>query len=312
MSVPVFIGGCERSGTTFLASLLGSHPQAVTLPESVFKLVLLKTTTVEALEVASLNILLKKHHKFAHLGINETDLQERLKSLELRSAQEIINSVVDLYAEGKGRKNYNFWIDHNPNNLQNCKLLSDAFPNAKFIHLVRDGRAIANSVINLDWGPNTTLHAAQWWLQKLCHGLLSEQWLGSKRIMRVKYEDLVRKPQETLQTISEFIGLDYSQRMTTGDSSFVAGYTKNQHSLVGRPADLSRVNKWEQQLSPQEIQVFEKYTGQTLELMGYQLNFPEENIKLKISDRLRLNLKDGWRKMVVNPIANRKRKAKGN
>jgi hypothetical protein len=68
---------------------------------------------------------------------------------------------------------------------------------------------VANSVMQRDWGPNTVMTAAWWWLGHLSHGLAAERSLASSRITRIHHEELVRQPKKTLAALSEWLGLEY-------------------------------------------------------------------------------------------------------
>ena len=65
---------------------------------------------------------------------------------------------------------------------------------------------MAASLLPLDWGPNNTLHAAEYWLAHTAPGLAAESELGAERVLRVKYEDLVSQPESALQRIASFAG----------------------------------------------------------------------------------------------------------
>ena len=80
-------------------------------------------------------------------------------------------------------------------------LLNEEFPKAKYIHLLRDGRAVANSVLSLDWGPNTIPVAARSWVKNVSYGLAAESFFNNEKILRVKYENLTLKPIETLKNM---------------------------------------------------------------------------------------------------------------
>jgi hypothetical protein len=266
--IPVFIGGCERSGTTLLGSLLGANEEAVVLPESRFKYYIIRGIKRNRADDA-ISKSITGDKKFAHLKMDAKHVKD-IAFTDLGVARATVQFVNRYSAErGLAKPTLRYWVDHNPDNLANAKMLIENFPGAKFIHIVRDGRGVASSVMRLDWGPNTILKAAQWWLQKLSVCLAAELYLPREKILRVKYEDLVLQPDATLNKICEFLGMRFHPSMVAGDGSFVSAYTQKQHALVGKLPQASRANDWCNKLSPFEVSCFEKYAGQMLDLLGY-------------------------------------------
>ena len=70
---------------------------------------------------------------------------------------------------------------------------------AKFIHLVRAPRAVAASIMPLDWGPNNAIDAARYWVQKIAYGLAFES-VYPEVCLKVKYEDILQEPEKNIQT----------------------------------------------------------------------------------------------------------------
>ncbi len=267
--VPVFIGGCERSGTTFLGSLLGGHSQCLTVPESQFKIRMLRHIQPEQpTNLPDVLDRIRDHWRFKLWDIDLTDVP-----LQAHDYPELLCWLVRQYGARHGRPDPGFWIDHTPANMRYGATLRDLFPDAKFIHLVRDGRAVAASVLPLDWGPNTVLAAAHWWSEGITPGLAAEVGLSATHIVRVRYEDLVRAPEATLTFLCKHIGLDYEPAMAKGRGFEVGSYTAGQHTLVGQAPDPRRLNAWEQELTQRHIEIFESITGDLLRYLDYPLHF---------------------------------------
>jgi hypothetical protein len=106
-----------------------------------------------------------------------------------------VSELVAAYARNAGQHEFRTWVDHSPNNLRHIPILSSAFPRSKFIHLVRDGRAVAASVMPLDWGPSEPIEAAKWWTSEMAHGLAAESCFPGQ-VIQVRYEKLVSNPEE--------------------------------------------------------------------------------------------------------------------
>ncbi|MFO7568612.1 MAG: sulfotransferase [Smithellaceae bacterium] len=266
----VFIGGCPRSGTTLLGSLLGSAPQCVTTPESQFKQSIpsdLKVDWNRGLSRSDFLRALKTNFRFKLWDIDPPghEGEKRMKAQEYRAA---ILSLVDAYAFGEGIADWNVWIDHTPENIIDPVSLMKVFPETKFLHIVRDPRAVAASILPLDWGPSSACQAARFWAQKLSYGQALERSRPDK-CMRVCFEDVVRSPAETLRSVCAFCGIAFNEAMLAGDGFKPPAYTRNQHSLIGSMPDPGRLDAWRNRLDPWQIEDIEKIVGDLMELTGY-------------------------------------------
>ena len=138
------------------------------------------------------------------------------------------------------------------------------------LHLVRDPRAVIASALPLDWGPTSARAGARWWLGWIGAGLAAEARYPD-RVLRVRYEDLVREPQPTLKGIGLRVGLalDRPWPKASGEAHLPA-YTRGQHALVGRPADPARIDAWRRRLSPAQVATIESELRDALTMLGYE------------------------------------------
>lgn len=261
---PLFIGGAGRSGTTMLGALLGGAQGAVTTPESLFKNRLLTSGCPDA------QAALKRLEKSWRFRLWKTPLNtDEINGLDPRTtAADLLLWLVDRYATKENKPEWSCWIDHSPCNIRQVPTLLTHFPDAKFIHIVRDGRAIMASFFNLTWGPAHPKSAAESWLRKLTPGLAAE-CAYPDRVLRVRYEDLIEEPKKTLQSICAFANLPYREEMLTGSGFAVPEYTRHQHALVGGGVDKSAAGRW-QGLEKEELALFEAHCGDTLRMLGYE------------------------------------------
>jgi hypothetical protein len=162
------------------------------------------------------------------------------------------------------------WIDHTPRNMRFALSLSRLAPEAKFIHLVRDGRAVAASILPLDWGPNDIVEAAWYWARQIAPGLAAAARLGPERLLSVRYEDVVLEPAQRLKEICGWVEIPYDEAMVYSRDYSVLPYTAAQHSLVAQPPDPSRTTSWQDKLSARQIESFEYLTGDLLSCLGYE------------------------------------------
>jgi len=275
---PIFIGGAGRSGTTMLASLLGGGPSVV-VPESHFKKQLfamafrLVDSPVKALEM--MRHYLANDFRFGLWGIAPpvVALSASRPALACTLYRAIMDACVRSYADTHALGYPTCWVDHTPGNIHLAAELMACHPNARMVHLVRDGRAVAASVMPLDWGAYTVTAAAKYWLWNVEVGVATEQ-LYPERVIRVHYEQLVANPAEELRRLCGFLGMDYSASMLNGKGFNVPGYTRQQHLLVGEGPVAGRADAWKNQLGVRQIALFERIAGDWLKVLGYQLSAP--------------------------------------
>jgi hypothetical protein len=305
---PILIGGCDRSGTTLLGALLGVHPRLITVPESQFFINLLRSNKWDQDSVNKKEVIdnLNKNWLFQLWDLPLDHWQEENEDLYC-SYSEVIQSVIDQYATKSKKMDLIHWVDHSPVNISNGLTWLELFPSSKFIHLVRDGRAVANSIMHLDWGPNTELTAADWWKKKIAVGLAAEIHLGPERIKRVQYENLVLNPEDTLQDICAFLGINYVPEMIKGDGFNAPRYSKSHHKLVGSPPDESRVQAWKNKLGKRQVQIFEAISGSMLAYLGYELEYDYNPYAVSKQERVYLTLKE-YLLWVINRIRYIKRR----
>ncbi|MEN8240362.1 MAG: sulfotransferase [Chloroflexota bacterium] len=280
---PVFVGGCDRSGTTLLGAILGSHQQVVCVPEAQFVLdgYLSLGKERKGADLTSQEILqkIKEHPRFQLWNIQ---LREFPKSEAPYS--EMINFIIGEYADQTGETENLLWIDHVPANIKHVRKLLEIFPKAKFVHLVRDGRAVASSLLSVSWGPRTIDRAANFWVNNLAYGLAAEKLLNEREIIQIRYEDLLSDPEREIKRLCEFLGLQFEAKMLQASGLTLPMYSQKDHKLVGRAIDSSRISAWEHKLSSRQIHVFESLTGDMLEYLGYPLKFEGRKTTLRYSE----------------------------
>jgi hypothetical protein len=270
---PVFIGGCDRSGTTMLGSVIGAHGRCLCVPEAQFivsalrKLGLYNKPVIEPGQVLE---FIKRHERFRHWELDLEVASDKFR--DCTAFGDLVKRIIRLYGVRASKPDPVIWVDHTPSNVKFVTTLLELYPEAKFIHLVRDGRAVAASVMPLDWGPNIITKAAHWWLERVSFGMAAESCYSGK-VLRVGYEDLVSDTAGTMKRVCSFLGIDYDSQMEKADGFIVPPYIARQHSLVGKPPDKSRLDAWKRQLTPRQVEIFEYYSGDMLSYLGYEYQY---------------------------------------
>jgi hypothetical protein len=289
----VFIGGCGRSGTTLLGAMLGAHSECICTPESQFKVDVfecLTSTEKPVIDISTALNMIRNHWRFKIWGLSLRANPPQ----EVTSYPELIKWVVKMFGQGVGKPNPDIWIDHTPGNRKYVDILFDLFPESKMIHIVRDGRAVAASIMPLDWGASTIDRAAHFWQSKVTQGLAAETF-SKDRVARVKYEELVQEPEKTLRKLCVFIGIDYQPAMIEGKGFKVPHYTQKHHSLIGRKPDSERVKAWETSLTDRQVEIFESIAGKLLSDLGYSLRYEFGAEKVTKIERIMLDAENHLR-----------------
>lgn len=285
MMKAIFVGGCDRSGTTLLGSLLGAYDGAICTPESQFLTPLLRQTEVSQGKCdRELVGLVKGQWRFKLWGLpelgNVTGADGGIYSF--------VEQIVATYGGMAGTNKQIVWVDHTPENMRRALLLEQTFEDAKYIHLVRDARGVIASVLPLDWGPNSVIEGAHWWLERVAYGLAVENMLGPDRVIRLRFEDLVLDQESSMERLRAFLGLERRDRHAQVEQRFVPPkYTQGQHELIGESVQSSAATKWKKALSPWQVGAIEEIAGDMIRMLGYELEQYRGEPLITRSDRYR-------------------------
>jgi hypothetical protein len=307
----VFVGGYSRSGTTLLGAMIGAHTRCICTPESQFKTDVLRDfrgKKKEEVNIETARKLILAHPRYRVLW---GDVADSDALTGINSYEDLILWFVRKYAEKEGKPHAEYWVDHSPTNIKNAKILLGLFPDSKFIHIIRDGRGVSASIIPLDWGPNTVYKTACSWKSRVSLYLSLESSLKKDQILRVRYEDLIQTPENTLKDICSFLDLGYQPQMIRGSGFKVPQYQDKQHSLIGKEPDKKRINAWENSLTPRQIEIFESIAGELLMSLGYDLRYKGKARKMNIFEHIVSGIQEVYTGKVINRSRHRERIRRG-
>lgn len=271
----VFITGCPRSGTTMLASMIGSGEDCIATPESDFFVDNIYKNLSKYNSDQSKSDLIEyfnKNYRFKQWSINPKDIQNIPNKINFSNYGEVIENTVSLYAEKHASiKTENLVrIDHTPSSIKYFDALNNLFPNAKYIFILRDPRAVFASVKSLDWGANTPLKLGEIWNEYV--GLfLAIKRMFPKQIHLIKYENILTNAEAEIQKACDFINIEYNDSLLLGHGFKIPGYTARQHKLVGKNLDKSRIEKWKENLNEKEISIIESNCKILMQAFDYNL-----------------------------------------
>jgi hypothetical protein len=283
-----FIVGVGRSGTTLLRLMLDAHPDLAIPPETTFIPHVVKTCQDAADPWSCFVETLTLHRRWADSHVDGYALKERVAAIRPFSMSDALRAFYTLYAERFGKPR---WGDKTPNYLLEMMLIQKLLPEARFIHLIRDGRDVALSVIEERRGSRQAMSmqkAAKRWVTKIREGRRQADDLPF--YLEVRYEDLVLDSEATLRTICAFINLPWHPRMlqyySTAEERLAELVTvdgiravhidqrRGKHTWTTRPPEASRLGRWRTEMSESDRQEFEAIAGELLEELGYNGGSP--------------------------------------
>ncbi len=263
-----------------LRAMLDSHPQLAIPPESYFVAPLLESS--EPLDLDGFVHAVAEDRYFADWQLPISALDELRDDARIRTRADAVAGLYALYARQVGKAGYG---DKTPSHLRFVDLLADRFPEARFVHIVRDGRDVAASVVTMDFGHTRFAEAARAWRRKVLKAHAAGSRIGPERYREVRYEDLVAEPEQVLRSICGFLGLDYVATMLDYHAradEVLAGLRDTDHVQGIRRPPTVGVRDWRVDLTPYEIAVFDEVAGEALDALGYDRSGLKRSLKARI------------------------------
>jgi hypothetical protein len=185
---------------------------------------------------------------------------------------EAIAAVFEEYAAARGKPR---WGDKTPLYMQHLRLLERLFPDARYVHLLRDGRdaalsylAMPEGIVTRSWStPRDAAGFACQWATEVGAARALGRRVGPGRYLEVRYERLVAEPEEELGAICAFLELPYEAEMLRYPGNVDASAKPHQTSLTRPPTPGLR--DWRTGMAPADVAAFEAIAGDRLRALGY-------------------------------------------
>ena len=280
---PFFIVASARSGTTFLRLTLNAHPDVAVPPESRFITELY--TGDDTVEAASYLARLEAHKRFKAWGLPIAGVAEEIGDRTTLPYADAIRATYLAYAHAHGKES---WGDKTPRYVEHIPFLAKLFPDARFIHIVRDGRNVALSYAHVNFGPKNVARAARLWARRVSAGIRDGRPLGGERYLEVLNEDLAEDREGEIKDISTFLGLEFDPRMLDEKERAKGVVDKVTHSYEPGVAGRARMSTWQEDMKPADIEVFEVVAGDVLSEIGYERRYPNPGPLAKAKAQLAL------------------------
>jgi Sulfotransferase family len=271
-----FFVGCGRSGTTLVRAIFNAHPHFCVPDESYFPLTFLQYRRRYEQQPFAIEAFLSDlaaDGSFANWRVDIDAVRERLRASPPRSVPEAIRAVYATYAAAQGKERYG---DKTPVFVRSMPRLAAAFPEARFVHIVRDGRNVALSRVAASWSSDLVHKEALVWRGVVAKGRHDGIRLGADRYRELRYEDLVDDPEVVVGDVCRFLDLEYDPAMIRYHEHAAALVAELPHpeehsNLVVAP---TRTRRWQDEMRPADVALFEAIAGRQLDAFGYETSEP--------------------------------------
>ncbi len=273
---PFFIIGSGRSGNTLLRAIINQHTDICIPPESyVLGRVIRNYQFFSFLPWPLLTRIVisefESFHQFHTWEINLRDFYQVALNLpeEKRNLAKLLDLFYMYYAEIKC-PGATRWGDKTPTNTFFVPLINKVFPEAKYIHIIRDGRDVVSSYLAAKLYSDTK-EASSRWLRSVVAAQSFGAKIGTTRYLEVFYEDLVRQPVTVIQSVCDFLEIDFKPDMLRfWENAASLGDTKiDHHKNLFNPINQNSIGKWQQSLSHEDQLLVEKMLEDKLTELNY-------------------------------------------
>ena len=285
---PIFIIGNPRSGTSMFRLMLTSHQNLAIAPESGFMLWWKNKYSDWSVEDNTDRLDefisdLFTSRRFEYWELKESEVKSFIKEQQPMKYSELISLVYMLWAK-KIDKEDAVWGDKNNYYLNHIPELNELYPDAKFIHIIRDGRDVATSYMKLSEIKNKVHLApnlpdeiaviAKEWTSNISTILASLSRIENEKYTEIRYEDLISNPELELKRICQFLNLVYDESML-GFNEYNRKHNLEPKDYMSWKAETYKklnsdaVGKWKSILSLDQIAIFEKIAKEPLNRFNY-------------------------------------------
>lgn len=273
MAPPLIVLGVGRSGTTLLRVMLDRSSE-LAIPYETFFVPQLAHRHGHHPDIEEFLDDLGRLRTLYDWGIKPDDVRPRLR--EGMTTSEALTAIFEAYAERQEKAR---WGDKTPLYMQQLPLLERLFPDATWVHLVRDGRDAALSFLELPEGfsgktwaqPRTAAQFAARWRTEILAARRLGQHAGD-RYLELRYEDLVQEPEQWLRRVCEHASLVWEPGMLDHTRPSDTAHMPEHRNLAQPPTPGLR--DWHSQMSRDDALAFEQVAGDVLRSSGYELLEP--------------------------------------
>lgn len=244
----VFVIGAPRSGTTLLQNIIASHDELFSIEGET--------------GIFSYQNLFAKNRK--HFGLSDEEIEKIMS--ESKDIVDFFQKGINVISKQNGNK---IFIEKTPQHILYLEFLLKHFPNAKFVHIVRDGRdAFCSARKHSGIQQNTSLKRyVNYWKKCVSCPMLTK---NTSALYTVKYEDLSNNPKVEIEKVMKFLALSFQEKQVNPNSF---GMDKRadckEFEMLKSPISPKSVNKWKTELTDEEKKIFLEKVSRQLMFYGY-------------------------------------------
>lgn len=255
---PIFIIGAARSGTTWMYDILTAHPEVAGVFES---WLFTRDNGLGSLFTAA-------HWPPKHSGLGRYLKRDQVLSTVRQTAHTLMGEAIE--------PKHKFLVEKSPSHLYSMKLIAEIFPNARFIHVLRDGRDVCVSVqaAARSWMPDwkrtfggSMEASAKSWHDAVQRARNDGKSLG-ERFFEIRYETLKADPVNSYKKLFDFCGIPCTDTILEDifqKTDFALNFKGDEEGFRrgGRTGD------WYGSFSLTDAYKFNRTAGELLEQLGY-------------------------------------------
>jgi len=281
----VFIVGCPRSGTTLLERLVNAHPEIAIIHESHWITRFFKKhigVTRDGIVTPEMVSALCNHHHFHLLDTRQEFIERLVEGPEPITYSQFVSRIFDQFGSRRGKR---YVGDKTTGGyLRNLNILHALWPDARLVHLIRDGRSNCLSMINWPksqkaaarfdiWKEDRIATVALWWKWHIQQGRKSAENIAPEKYYELRYESLVENPQQQCQDLCRFLDLPYDDAMLRFNQGRKTD-DANQSANRAWRSPVKGLRNWRTEMPARDLEMFEAIAGDELEELGYDLECP--------------------------------------
>lgn len=214
-----FVVGTPRSGSTLLSSILSRHSTVAVPPETSF---FLRTFDRRFLFYlfnwysinfrAAMVDYLFTNSRFLDLGLSKSAVLEEFGKYPV-GYKFLFRSFLQVFAVTQGK---NRVIEKTPTHLEYVDIIMKWYPDSKIVHILRDGRDVSLSLMQVPWTHKSLeRHAAYWaWCARKSRKLEHKY---PENFYTIKFEELIAAPEQAIRKVCAFLGVDFEMSMLDAD-----------------------------------------------------------------------------------------------
>jgi hypothetical protein len=267
-----FILSVPRSGSTLLRLHMNEFDGVIALPEThlfEFKQKHRNRSWTSKSDIEFLARKWVKFHTIAKFPVNHETLRNQIIN-HSKSWRDLFALTIEQYRieQHPGLKNP-VWVEKSPPHIFYQNEIKSLFPEAKFVFLIRDPRAVIGSLKTMPWSTSNVYALARSWKSA------TQKFMNSNQNIVIQYESLVKSPETEIRKLFDFMNLSGSFRLAERvDSSFEKQNWNSVNAI--KPISTEHIEKWRNQLSftDSDVEIIEHVCKK--EMIAY--SYPQENL----------------------------------